>query len=71
MGGTLLIGRDFSEAEGIWGLSLCLCMAPATQHQRMWHLQEQGRSPRQGQGMPKACTNVTSIERGQAGFRSM
>ena len=67
MGGTLLIGRDFSEAEGIWGLSLCVCMALATLPQ---HLEEQGRSPKQGQGMPNACTNITEVERDQAGFSS-
>lgn len=55
MDGILLIGRDFSEAEGIWGLSPCLSVALATlpQHRRMWHLEEQERSPRPGQGMPK------------------
>lgn len=72
MGGTLLIGRDFSEAEGICDLCPCLCMALATlpQHPRMWHLEEQGRSPRWGQGMLKACVNIPKVERDQAGFSS-
>lgn len=63
-------GGDFSEAEGIWGLSRCGCVATLPQHRGMWHLEEQGRSPRPGQAVPKACINITKAGRDQARLSS-
>ena len=48
-GGTLLRGGDFSEAEGMQGLSLSMCVALC---RRMWHLEGQGRGPRPGRVCP-------------------
>lgn len=72
MGGILPIESDISEGEGIWGPSPCLCLALVTlsQQQRMWHLEEQERSPKWGQDMTQACSNITKVERDQAGFSS-
>lgn len=67
MGGTLLIERDFSEAEGMWGLSPW-----------PWRpsLSTGGRGTRRSRGgvpeVDRVCpkhTNITEVERDQAGFK--